>query len=42
MKRNSFLAVLLSLIVPGLGQIYCGEEVDTNPEKEISPNALDK
>ncbi|MGD0582277.1 MAG: hypothetical protein ABR974_04950 [Bacteroidales bacterium] len=25
MKRNSYLAALLSLIVPGLGQIYGGE-----------------
>lgn len=25
MKRNPFLAGLLSLIVPGLGQIYCGK-----------------
>jgi len=26
-KRNPFLAGLLSLIVPGLGQIYCGESI---------------
>lgn len=25
MKRNSFLAGFLSLVIPGLGQIYCGE-----------------
>lgn len=25
MKRNSLLAGFLSLVVPGLGQIYCGE-----------------
>lgn len=25
MKRNSYLAGLLSLVVPGLGQIYCGQ-----------------
>jgi TM2 domain-containing membrane protein YozV len=25
MKRNPFLASLLSLIIPGLGQIYCGD-----------------
>jgi len=25
MKRNPFIAGLLSLFVPGLGQIYCGE-----------------
>ncbi len=25
MKRNSFIAGALSLLVPGLGQIYCGE-----------------
>ena len=25
MKRNRYLAALFSLLVPGLGQIYCGE-----------------
>ena len=25
MKRNPFVAGLLSLLIPGLGQIYCGE-----------------
>lgn len=25
MRRNPFLAGILSLIVPGLGQIYCGK-----------------
>ena len=25
MKRNPFVSGLLSLLVPGLGQIYCGE-----------------
>jgi TM2 domain-containing membrane protein YozV len=25
MKKNPFIAAFLSLIVPGLGQIYCGE-----------------
>ena len=25
MKKNSAIAVLLSLFVPGLGQIYCGQ-----------------
>ena len=26
MKQNRFLAALLSLMVPGLGQIYCGKQ----------------
>jgi hypothetical protein len=25
MKRNPFIAGLLSLIIPGMGQIYCGK-----------------
>jgi len=25
MRRNPFVAGLLSLLIPGLGQIYCGE-----------------
>ncbi len=27
MKRNPFLAALLSILVPGLGQLYCGQRI---------------